>query len=78
MATAEASTSPSSTARPFVRSRASGPFWYGKWYRAGKPVIRALGRAWVVVDADGSWKPRRGRPRDDALTESEAGQRMLA
>jgi len=78
MAVTAASTSPSSTARPFVRSRASGPFWYGKWYRAGKPVIRALGRAWVVVDAGGGWTPRRGRPRDDALTESQAAQRMLA
>jgi integrase len=78
MATSNVSAGPTSTARPFVRSRASGPFWYGKWYRAGKPVIRALGRAWVVVGADGDgWKPRRGRPRDDALTESQAAQQML-
>jgi integrase len=68
---------PSSTARPFVRMRATGPFWYGKWYRAAKPVIRSLGRAWVAVDSDGGLKPRRGRPRDDALTESQAGRRML-
>lgn len=71
-------TTPSSTAKPFVRERASGPFWYGKWYRAGKPVIRALGRAWVVPDGGGGWKPRRGRPTDGRLTESKAGERMLA
>ncbi len=57
--------------------RATGPCWYAKWYRATKPVIRALGRAWVVVDHESEWKPRRGRPSDDALTESQAGQRML-
>ena len=66
-----------STARPFIRARATGPFWYGKWYRAGKPVIRAIGRAWVNMASDGAWTPRRGRPVDGALTEAQAGQRML-
>jgi hypothetical protein len=68
---------PSSTSRPFVRSRASGPFWYGKWYRARAPVIRSLGRAWVLVDGDGGWNARRGRPTDGALTEAQAARRML-
>ncbi|WP_249019863.1 site-specific integrase [Conexibacter sp. S30A1] len=67
-----------STARPFVRQRATGLFWYGKWYRSGKPVIRALGRAWVTLDGHGSFKPRRGRPVDGALSEAQAGERMLA
>jgi integrase len=68
---------PVPTSRPFVRSRASGPFWYGKWYRGGRPVIRSLGRAWVESDRHGGWRPRRGRPAHGALTEVQAGERML-
>lgn len=29
----------------FIRQRATGPFWYGKWSRNSERVIRALGRA---------------------------------
>lgn len=68
---------PTTTSRPFVRERASGPFWYGKWSRSGKPVIRALGPAWVVPDGHGGFKPRRGRPTDGARTEAQAAERML-
>jgi integrase len=69
---------PNPTARPFVRQRATGPFWYGKWSRNGEPVIRALGRAWVESDGKGGWRRRRGRPVDGALTEAMAAERMLA
>ena len=55
----------------------AGPSWYGKWYRSGAPVIRALGRAWVLADGHGSWKPRRGHPAAGALTGAQAGERML-
>ncbi len=58
--------------------RASGPRWYAKWSRNGRPVVRALGRAWVDVAADGSWRPRRGRPPDGVLSEPQASERMLA
>ena len=68
---------PQPTSRPFIRQRATGPHWYGKWYRAGRPVIRALGRAWVEPDGDGGWRRRRGRALDGTLTESEAAARML-
>lgn len=60
-----------------MRERASGVFWYGKWSRSGKPVIRALGRAWVAPDGSGGWKPRRGRPTAGARTEAQAAERML-
>ena len=68
---------PQPTARPFVRERATGLFWYAQWWRKGKPVTRALGRAWVVADGSGGWRRRRGRPADGALTEAEAAERML-
>jgi hypothetical protein len=68
---------PNPTSRPFVRQRATGPFWYGKWSRNGEPVIRALGRAWVETDASGGWRRRRGRAANGVLTEAEACQRML-
>ena len=68
---------PTTAGRPFVRERASGPYWYGKWSRAGKPVVRALGPAWVVADGHGGWKPRRGRPTGRARTGAEAAERML-
>jgi integrase len=68
---------PEPTSRPFVRQRASGPFWYAKWSRDGTPVVRALGRAWVERDSEGGWRPRRGRARDGALTEAQAGARMF-
>ena len=45
---------PNPTARPYIRERASGPHWYGKWSRDGTPVIRALGRAWVEPDGEGA------------------------
>jgi hypothetical protein len=54
-----------------------GPHWYGKWYRGGRPVIRALGRAWVEPGGDGGWRRRRGRAPEGTLTESEASVRML-
>ena len=54
------------------------PFWYGKWSRSGTPVVPALGRAWVEPDEPGGWRRRRGRPRDEALTEAQAAARMLA
>jgi hypothetical protein len=60
-----------------VRARASGLLGYGKWSRAGAPVVRALGKAWVESDGAGGWRPRRGRPRDGALTEAQAAERML-
>ncbi|HUA06395.1 MAG TPA: tyrosine-type recombinase/integrase, partial [Solirubrobacteraceae bacterium] len=68
---------PQPTSRPFVRDRASGPYWYAKWSRAGRPVIRALGRAWVEPDDVGGWRQRRGRPVGGALTEAQAAARML-
>lgn len=57
--------------KAFVRERQSGPFWYAKWRRDGKQVMRALGPAWVRRDGD-RWKNRRGEPTDGALTEREA------
>ncbi|MBV9806807.1 MAG: site-specific integrase, partial [Solirubrobacterales bacterium] len=69
---------PNPSARPFIRQRATGPFWYAKWSRNGQPVIRALGRAWVDSDGNGGWRRRRGRSPDGALTEAEAAARMLA
>jgi integrase len=69
--------SPVTSARPFVRQRASGCFFYGKWSRHGQPVIRALGRAWVEPDGDGGWKRKRGRAPKGVLTEAEAATRML-
>lgn len=68
---------PHPTSRPFIRARATGPYWYGKWSRDGTPVIRALGRAWVEPDGDGGWSRRRGRAPAGVLTEAEAGARML-
>src|SRR5579884_714164 len=68
---------PNLSARPFIRQRATGPFWYGKWSRNGQPVIRALGRAWVESDGNGGWRRKRGRSPDGALTEAEAAARML-
>jgi len=69
--------SPVTSARPFIRERASGCFWYGKWSRHGQPVIRALGRAWAEPDGAGGWKRKRGRAPDGVLTEAEAAKRML-
>jgi integrase len=69
---------PNPSARPFIRERATGPFWYGKWSRNGQPVIRALGRAWVQADGKASWRRKRGRAPDGVLTEAEAASRMLA
>jgi integrase len=65
------------SSRPFIRERATGPFFYGKWSRNGRPVIRALGRAWVESDGNGGWRRKRGRAPEGALTESEAASRML-
>src|SRR5438105_3529819 len=70
--------SPNPSARPFIRQRATGPFWYAKWSRNGQPVIRALGRAWVESNGNGGWRRRRGRSPNGALTEAEAAERMLA
>ena len=68
---------PQPTSRPFIRQRASGPFWYGKWSRDGKPVVRALGRAWAEPDGNGGWKRKRGKAPDGVLTEAQASARML-
>lgn len=68
---------PEPTSRPFVRQRASGPFWYAKWSRDGKPVVRALGRAWVEATEVGGWQPRRGRASGGALTGAQASARMF-
>ena len=68
---------PNPSARPFIRDRATGPFWYGKWSRHGQSVIRALGRAWVESDGNGGWRRKRGRAPEGVLTEAEAATRML-
>jgi integrase len=68
---------PQPTSRPFIRERTSGPFWYGKWSRDGKPVMRALGRAWAEPDGHGGWKRKRGKAPDGVLTEAQASARML-
>ncbi len=68
---------PNPTARPYIRQRASGPFWYAKWSRDGRPVVRALGKAWVEAAGSGEWRRRRGKPIDGALTEAQAAARML-
>jgi integrase len=68
---------PNTASRPYIRQRSSGPFWYGKWSREGKPVVRSLGRAWAQPDGADRWKLKRGRALDGALTESQAASRML-
>jgi hypothetical protein len=70
-------TAPNPTARPFIRQRATGPFWYAKWSREGRPVIRALGPAWAEADNSGGWRRKRGRPPEGSLTEAQASERML-
>ena len=69
---------PNPSARPFIRQRSTGPFWYGKWSRNGQPVVRALGRAWAQADGTGGWRLKRGRAPDGTLTEPQAAERMLA
>ena len=69
---------PVTSARPFIRERASGCFWYGKWSRHGQPVMRALGRAWAEPDGKGGWRRKRGRAPEGVLTEAEAASQMLA
>jgi integrase len=69
---------PNPSTRPFIRERATGPFWYAKWSRNGRPVIRALGRAWVESDGNGGWRRKRGRSPEGMLTEALAAERMLA
>jgi integrase len=73
-----AASAPNPTARPFIRQRATGPHWYAQWWRSGKPVTRALGRAWAEPDGHGGWRRRRGRPPEGTLTEAQAAERMLA
>jgi integrase len=68
---------PNPSARPFIRQRSTGPFWYGKWSRNGQPIVRALGRAWASSDGDGGWRLKRGRPPAGMLTEPMAASRML-
>jgi hypothetical protein len=70
--------SPATSARPFIRERASGYFWYGKWSRHGRPVVRAFGRAWVESDGNGGWRRKPGRAPQGVLTEAVAAARMLA
>jgi integrase len=69
---------PNPSARPFIRQRSTGSFWYGKWSRNGQPVVRALGRAWAESDGNGGWRLKRGRPPEGVLTEAQAAERMLA
>ena len=69
---------PNPSARPFIRQRSTGLFWYAKWSRNGQPVMRALGRAWAESDGHGGWRRRRGRAPSGTLTEAEAAERMLA
>lgn len=69
---------PNPSARPFIRQRSTGPFWYAKWSRNGQPVVRALGRAWAESDGSGGWRLKRGRPPEGVLTEAHAAERMLA
>src|SRR5436309_507162 len=69
---------PNTSARPFIRQRATGPFWYAKWSRNGQPVIRALGRAWAESDGNGGWRRKRGRAPEGVLTEAEAAARLVA
>jgi len=69
---------PNPSARPFIRQRSTGPFWYGKWSRNGQPVVRALGRAWAESDGNGGCRLKRGRPPEGVLTEAQAAERMLA
>ena len=52
-------------------------FWYAKWSRNGRPIVRSLGRAWAEPDGRGGWRRRRGRAPDDCLTEAQAHERML-
>lgn len=68
---------PNPSARPFIRQRSTGPFWYGKWSRSGQPVVRALGRAWAESDSKGGWRLKRGRSPEGTLTEAQAAERML-
>ena len=68
---------PNPSARPFIRQRSTGSFWYGKWSRNGQPVVRALGRAWAESDGNGGWRLKRGRPPAGVLTEPQAAERML-
>lgn len=68
---------PNPSARPFIRQRSTGPFWYGKWSRNAQPVVRALGRAWASADGHGGWRLKRGRPPEGTLTEAMAAARML-
>ncbi|MGO9792396.1 MAG: tyrosine-type recombinase/integrase [Solirubrobacteraceae bacterium] len=68
---------PNATGRPYIRQRATGPHWYGKWSRNGQRVVRALGPAWMEPDGKGGWKPKRGRPPADALTQAQAAEKML-
>jgi hypothetical protein len=71
-------TVPNPTSRPYLRQRTAGVYWYAKWSRNGRPVIRALGRTWVEPDDDGAWRRRRGRIPEGHLTEAMAHERMLA
>jgi hypothetical protein len=65
------------SARPFIRQRASGCFWHGKWSRHGQPAVRALGPAWAEPNGNGGWKRKRGRAPESVLTEAEAATWML-
>ncbi len=69
---------PNPTSRPYLRRRAGGVYWYAKWSRLGKPVVRSLGPAWMEADGEGGWRRRHGRVPEDHLTEAQAHARMLA
>ena len=71
-------TVPNPASRPYLRQRSGGVYWYAKWSRDGKPVVRSLGRAWAEPDGQGGWRMRRGRVDDGCLTEAQAHERMLA
>lgn len=62
-----------------VEERKGGvPVWAVKWRSAGgERLRRRIGAdAWVERDDAGGWKPRRGRPAPDCLTEFQARRRM--
>lgn len=68
---------PNPTARPYLRQRNGGTYWYAKWSRNGTSVVRALGRAWAEPDGNGGWRRKRGKAPEGTLTEAQAAARML-
>jgi integrase len=67
------------TGHVIVVWRAKGPMWRMK-YRLpdGTESAQILGPAWVSRDGRDGWRPRRGRPPEDWLTEEAARARLRA